>query len=392
MPPSGRRALVAFLLTGVALASPVGAWAQVDASVDLGAARLRQIDLPQTSVMTLGGRLSVQGMRATLSASAIGAETGEGLWTGQGVIGASLYAPPLQPRRWELGASVGTFGATSSLPTVSGLLTAREHFIGDRAGVFVGASGGGLTYGGMSGAVAIGQVGGWLRARRNTFSWSTSTTDARSLFRLEVPGGAANGGTAVYREITPVSYSDGALYWQHERERFQIEAGGGVRVGLRNVDRAAIWGSASATLWIAPRIAIVASTGRALEDKVRGLPQTRYLSVSARLGIRERIIAPWRRKVRSDGSPDVAIAKLDSAHVITVRVAGASSVEVMGDFTDWEPVSLVQAGSVWRVQRSMSAGSHRIAVRVDGGEWRVPANLPKASEEFGMVVGVVSVP
>jgi len=391
MPP-GRRALVAFLLAGVALASPVGARAQVDASIDAGAARLRQIDLPQTNVMTLGGRLSIQGLRATLNGSAIGANTPDGRWTGQGVIGGSLYAPPLLRRRWEIGGSVGTFGATSSLPTMSGLLTAREHFIGDRVGAFVGASGGGIMYAGMKGSVAVGQLGGWWRLAGNTFSLSAAATDARSLFRLEVPGGAPDGGTAIYREITPVSYADGVAYWQHERERFQLELGGGLRAGIRGVDNAAIWGSASATLWVAPRLALVASTGRALEDKVRGLPQTRYLSVSARVGLRDRILAPWRRRAKGDGTPGIAIAKVEDAHVISVRAQGASSVEVMGDFTDWEPLSLALAGDVWRVRKAMSAGSHRIAIRVDGGAWRVPANLPKANEEFGMVVGVVSVP
>jgi hypothetical protein len=375
-----------------AYAWPAEVHAQVDASMEAGAARLRQIDIPQTNVMTLGGRLSLQGLRATLSASAIGANTPEGSWTGQGILSGSIYAPPLLRRRWELGASVGTFGATSSLPTVSGVLTAREHFIGEHVGAFVGASGGGIRYGEMNGSVAVAQVGGWWRVAGNTFSASASATDARSLFRLEVPGGALDGGMAVYNEITPVSYTDGVLYWQHERERLQLELGGGLRAGMRGIPDAAIWGSASATLWLAPRLALVAATGRALEDKVRGLPQTRYLSVSARVGLRSRILMPLRRHIRTDGTPGIMISKVDDEHLITVRAQGASTVEVMGDFTDWEPLSLSLAGDVWRVRHAMSAGSHRVAIRVDGGEWRVPANLPKSSEEFGMVVGVVSVP
>src|SRR3954470_16792828 len=153
--PSGRRALVAFRLSVSTFTGPAVALAQVDASMEVGAARLRQIDIPQTNVMTLGGRLSVQGLRATLSASAIGANTPEGSWTGQALLSGSVYAPPLLHRRWELGASVGSFSATASLPTLSGLLTAREHFIGDRIGGFVGASGGGVTFGGMKGGVGV---------------------------------------------------------------------------------------------------------------------------------------------------------------------------------------------------------------------------------------------
>ncbi len=39
----------------------------------------------------------------------------------------------------------------------------------------------------------------------------------------------------------------------------------------------------------------------------------------------------------------------------------------------------------------LRAGSHRLLVRVDGGEWMPPPGLPAAPDEFGGRVGVLLV-
>ena len=72
----------------------------------------------------------------------------------------------------------------------------------------------------------------------------------------------------------------------------------------------------------------------------------------------------------------------------------ASSVEIMADFTAWEPVALarIPSGGVWRLERPVEPGLHRIAVRIDGGQWNVPTNLPRVSNGFGGTVGLVTVP
>jgi len=70
-------------------------------------------------------------------------------------------------------------------------------------------------------------------------------------------------------------------------------------------------------------------------------------------------------------------------------------VEIMADFTDWEPVSLTRTASSereWSVALPLSAGSHRLAVRIDGGGWVVPPNLPRVADEFGGEVGLLTVP
>ena len=64
----------------------------------------------------------------------------------------------------------------------------------------------------------------------------------------------------------------------------------------------------------------------------------------------------------------------------------------MGDFTDWNPVALELAADVWRFDRAIAPGLHRIALRIDGGEWSAPVNLPRATDDLGGVVGLITVP
>ena len=46
----------------------------------------------------------------------------------------------------------------------------------------------------------------------------------------------------------------------------------------------------------------------------------------------------------------------------------------------------------WTVERVVAPGTHRVAIRVNGGPWAVPPNLPHVSDEFGGEVGLLIVP
>jgi hypothetical protein len=92
------------------------------------------------------------------------------------------------------------------------------------------------------------------------------------------------------------------------------------------------------------------------------------------------------------GSRLVVVALGAGRGRIEVRGVDAARLEVMGDFTDWKPVEMERDGSVWRVEHVMSSGLHRIAIRIDGGEWSAPSNLPRANDELGGAVGLITVP
>jgi hypothetical protein len=67
-------------------------------------------------------------------------------------------------------------------------------------------------------------------------------------------------------------------------------------------------------------------------------------------------------------------------------------VEVMGDFTDWQPIALAPTGDGrYRFAMGLPAGVYRFNVRVDGGPWGVPEGAGRSPDDFGGSVGVVVV-
>jgi 1,4-alpha-glucan branching enzyme len=87
-----------------------------------------------------------------------------------------------------------------------------------------------------------------------------------------------------------------------------------------------------------------------------------------------------------------AVDSSRSAQVVRVRAPASERVELMADFTDWEPVSLVRTpAGVWEITLPIQPGSHRLNVRLDGGDWVVPTNLARVTDEFGSIVGLLLV-
>jgi hypothetical protein len=59
-------------------------------------------------------------------------------------------------------------------------------------------------------------------------------------------------------------------------------------------------------------------------------------------------------------------------------------VEIMGDFTSWQPVRLARQGDGWwTASLPIPRGTHQMNVRVDGGAWGVPPGLTTVKDEFG---------
>jgi hypothetical protein len=81
---------------------------------------------------------------------------------------------------------------------------------------------------------------------------------------------------------------------------------------------------------------------------------------------------------------------------IEITAPNAATVELMADFTEWQPIKLERAGGVWRVAggggRPITSGLHRVSIRVDGGPWTVPSNLPRADASPDASFGLVTVP
>ncbi len=122
------------------------------------------------------------------------------------------------------------------------------------------------------------------------------------------------------------------------------------------------------------------------------LPNRHYLALGLELVNRRPAAGP----TEPAGSPAGALtlARQNGPRAtLTIRNAAASSIEVMGDFTDWRPVPMTRTlGDVWSLSTAIPAGVHQVNLRLNGGAWSVPPGLPRADDGFGGEVGVLVAP
>ena len=95
--------------------------------------------------------------------------------------------------------------------------------------------------------------------------------------------------------------------------------------------------------------------------------------------------SPWReRRPERSGSDGSEIRRNASP------APGARSVELSGDFTSWDPVSLTAAGDGWWTARlPIRRGTYQVSIRRDGGRWLVPPGLVGVRDEFGGEAGIL---
>ena len=369
----------------------------VGGSVEVGTAILRQPDLPGSSVLTLGSQLHYAGVRAALGASGIAARTPEDRFTGQGVISASAYAPASRRFRWELAASATAFGVSDAPSTVGWQLWAREHVALGAGGLFAGVGATETARERRRWPGWVGQAGGFLRLDP---LGADELSAAVSFTRVNADDLPDREWEDLGEPFGMIGFGEAAAYWNHDRGRLQMLLGGGMRFGVQEVRGTTPWATASATVWMTPRLGLSGSVGRALADVLRGVPPVRYASLALRISFSDRMSAAAFGSARSaaddEAGPRVGVRRGEGEQrIVTVLAPAASTVEIMADFTEWEPVSLSRTSSSqreWWVSLPVSTGSHRLAVRIDGGAWVVPPNLPRVADEFGGEVGLLTVP
>jgi hypothetical protein len=157
-------------------------------------------------------------------------------------------------------------------------------------------------------------------------------------------------------------------------------------------------------------VALVASGGRYPTDPTRGSVAGRYAAVAIRIARRLSpapvgglaYMRPYRlARGRAEGA-GVRRAGVEvlppadpsraGARGLRIRMPGASLVEVMGDFTDWQQVPLTRVGDdLWELAVPLAPGAYRFNVRADGGTWVVPPGATAYADDFGGIVAVIVV-
>jgi len=192
-------------------------------------------------------------------------------------------------------------------------------------------------------------------------------------------------------QVDRIALTDAVVSGSWRFRAFDFDASLGRRFS-RSTPETTIWGL-SLSREIAPTLALVAAAGRAGSDPVTSVPGARYFAVGLRLKVGPPTVPALPVRTGSDASAPFRIGPAVAAgREIVVQAPEAEAVELAGDFTDWKPVMLRRWGEHgWRTLLAVAPGLHRLAIRIDGGEWHAPAGTRAVESEFGgqVAVGVV---
>ena len=354
------------------------ALAQTGASLDAGVSYVRYDGFLGSAAVSLTPALrwEARGGRGFLTARGTYLRFESGNRSIDGTFSGAWLHPINRRWRVELAADGGASDYAGIASFAHGLGGARVHWVGSQEGFWLGSAGGRASFGDGSRNVALVSTGGWLVRRDATllvaaersFVGDTAYSDVRASARL-------------YRGSLILDGSTGARFWSR---------GGG----------RGIYAEASATIPLGARWTALVAGGRYPTDVVSGSIAGRFVTIALRLGTRasrtrqapEENALAYRWADSRDVRLELTRDGRDSA-LLRIYADAAASVEIAGDFTQWEPVTLRRLSpGVWQAPMRISRGLHRINVRIDAGAWRVPAGTTRVNDDYGGDVGVFAVP
>jgi hypothetical protein len=179
---------------------------------------------------------------------------------------------------------------------------------------------------------------------------------------------------------------------RYEHRLVEITARGGRRFGTSFdvTPESKQWASAQVAVWLSSQLAATAGGGSEPAQPTRGLPARKFGS----LGV---MLAYW--PIPRGAVPVVTPASLvqvfelrpagPDMQRVSARIGSVETVEVMGDFSGWEPVPMIRRGrDQWELLVRMGSGVHQINMRIDGGKWIAPPGMPKMKDDFNGEVGL----
>jgi hypothetical protein len=377
----------ASLLAATALlTAPRVILAQARATIDLGASLVRYDGFEVSNAATITPTFEWYGHRGAVNARGTLLRFESGNRSLQGSVVGSLFTRPANGWRIETSATAGASSYADFASFWHALGELRIHRAISRGGVWIAATGGRTAFGSPSDA-------------RPVFAASVSTLQRRSpsLFFLLTAGRAFVGDT---------QYTDIGMTARGQYDKIVLETILGARLWSQGAGHG-VYGEASGSLPFADRWALVISGGRYPSDPIRGSIAGRYVSA----GLRFRIPGPVHPVPRSPAphtganggvgggsdpppSTSLTLSTESSGQVrLVLRTPPATLVEIAGDFTDWQPVSMTMtAGGSWELVLPLASGVHQINMRIDGGPWTAPGGTTRLAGDYGDEVGTFIVP
>jgi hypothetical protein len=355
---------------------------RVTSALDLSGTNVWYADSLRSGGASVSPSLRVDWTRATLNASAdIARLAGQGL-SAQGAIAPSVFTPSFGSLVGELTGSAGGSTHADGSHTGQALASARAYAMRGRGGLWVGAGGGGTWDGVVWRDVRQAEGGAWF----------------------EQAGMMTLASVAPVAVQDTIRYTDVQAAWRYPLGSYELGATAGVRagsVGTAVGGSSRAWGSVSVVAWFARGMAIVASGGSYPVDFTQGYPGGHFVTVALRVGMRPPQAAPATAPGGAPENSSSAVgANAKSFDVRTtakgrelrVYAPAARSIEINADFTSWQPVSLARGDDGWwTVTRAVAVGTYQINLRVDGGPWVAPPGLLTTKDEFGGVVGILTI-
>jgi hypothetical protein len=358
----------------------------VEGTLDVGAAALRYADTLSTRAGTITPHVLADWGSAIVEASGTYSQFSSGGGSSQGTLSASRFFPTGRRAFAELGAFAGGSAHSDGTRTGEVLANGRIHIPSDNKELFLGL-GGGRTWDGVA--------------------W-------RSVLLGEAGASLDMGPSNLLFTITPTTVNDSIKYadTQASLSRKSKSVDLGLVIGFRSGDQLTTlsanvkaWGSASAVVWMTPRIGLAIAGGNYPVDPTQGFPGGRFVSVSLRLA-QGRHASPESSEPIDSGlgapAPEVKAApavagfttRRGPGDAVTLRVnaPGARVVEINGDFTNWTPIQLFRVGEGWWTSTlTLKRGKYQVNLRIDGRDWTVPPGLLSMVDEFGGTVGLLVV-
>jgi len=365
-------------------APPVGAAQQVSASVDAGIARVEYDGFLPSGAASVSPAVRVVSDNVSFTARGtwLGFESGNS--SVQALVAGSAFTAPFGGGRWraEFSGTAGTSVYAGFVGFAHLLGRGRLHYVGFERGLWLAATTGRTYLNDEARPVRALALGVWSGSRVRNVALSAGTT-----------------------KVGDTSYTDveGSGYWR--AGRFELEGSIGARGG-RGGGRG-VYGEASTVFSLTRRTGLTLAAGRYPTDPTRGSVSGRYASIGVRLSTVSpqplpRTDPAWPRPpvlpaatTGTNGHMPAAALAVESSSggarlVVVAPTAGL--VEIMGDFTDWQPVALTLVNGKWRFDGRIPSGLRRLNVRIDGGPWAVPLGATIVRDDFDDVVGAIVVP
>jgi hypothetical protein len=369
-----RRGLGWLLGSLAVLASPT--WAQ-DTRTSIAMAAGSATDVAGTS----SNALSISPMMVTTGANSMFSLSGNGTRFTNHAWSASLAAALSSRAGMSAVAPTIDLGAAGALTSYS-----FSYVTADATPALEARIGSARIFGGTH--LGSASTSGTIQSQ-SVQSLANPVTPASTTTRTTAT--AVGGGAMIFDDGSGQSVSltyrgeYGTVAGAHQTDHTVSIAVGNENVGVsgsigRQVDpgTAATFGSASLAIGVTRNIVLQFAAGSYAANRMLATPGGQF--VNAGMTVRFGGVAPVSLPHPAGVAPPAS-----GMTRLSIVANDAASVEVTGDFNQWEFIRTEHASNgVWYADLRLPAGQYRYAFRIDGKEWRIPAGVSAAADdEFG---------